>query len=319
MNRGALKMKTQVKALLLVTTGVAMLAAAGCAGVGSPMRKEVAQRIAAPSWMVERQIPAGPFALTAYERMHTRGAPADIYIEGDGLSWMSKTRASLDPTPKNPVALHLSSRDKTDNVAWLARPCQYSGLLDKSVPCDAAYWTDKRYAPEVAAAYGAALDEIKRRYDITGFNLVGFSGGGTIAAIMAGSRDDILSLRTVAGNLDHRAHSAFHGVSPLEGSLNPPEFAGKLATVPQVHFIGGQDNVVPPAILHSYLQAVGESSCVQYQFIQEAAHEEGWVDKWPDLMKIMPVCAGPAKEIDLYEDLDLPEPAFEFRETPSKP
>ena len=312
-------MKTQIKALLLVTTGIAMLAAAGCAGSGSPMRKEVAQRIAAPSWMVERQIPAGPFSLTAYERMHTHNAPADIYIEGDGLSWMSKSRASLDPTPKNPVALHLSSRDKADNVAWLARPCQYSGLLDETKPCDNTYWTDKRYSEEVIAAYNTALDEIRARYDIEGFNLVGFSGGGTIAAILAGQRDDVLTLRTVAGNLDHRAHSAFHQVSFLEGSLNPSDYAAKLATIPQVHFIGGQDEVVPPAILHSYLQSVGQSNCVDYKFIQEAAHEEGWVDKWPELLQITPECTGPAEEINVYEDLDIPEPEFEFRETPSKP
>lgn len=312
-------MKTQLKTILLATAGAGLLIAAGCAGTGVPMRHEVAQRLAAPSWMVEREIAAGPFSLTAYERMHTRHAPADVYIEGDGIAWMSKNRPSLNPTPQNPVALHLATRDKADNVAWLARPCQYTGLLEKDKPCDSAYWTDKRYALEVVAAYNEALDDIKARYDIENFNLIGFSGGGTIAALLAAQRPDVVSLRTVAGNLDHRAHSAFHNVSVLENSLNPPMFADKLANVPQVHFIGGQDEVVPPAVLHSYLQALGPSSCVEYQFIQEAAHEEGWVDKWPELLKTMPTCRGPMREIDLYSDLDVPEPIFEFREVPEKP
>jgi hypothetical protein len=93
----------------------------------------------------------------------------------------------------------------------------------------------------------------------------------------------------------------------LEGSLNPPEFADKLAGIPQYHFIGGQDEVVPPAILHSYLQAVGDTNCVKYQFIQEAAHDEGWVDKWPGLLKLTPSCEGPVLPFD-------PEPFARMRE-----
>ena len=310
-------MNTRTKSLLRVSTAFALLAAAACAG--APLKDDIANRLASPVWMVERQIPAGPFNLTVYERMHTRYAPADIYIEGDGQAWLSNTRLSLDPTPANPVALHLATRDKSDNLVWMARPCQYSGLIEKETPCDATYWTDKRFAPEVLAAYNAALDEIKQRWNIESFNLIGFSGGGAIASILAAQRSDVASLRTVAGNLDHQTHSAYHNVSTLDGSLNPPEFAAKLASVPQVHFIGGQDEVVPPAVLHSYLQAVGDSSCVQYKFIQEAQHEQGWVDKWPELLAIAPVCTGPAMEINVMQDLGLPEPEFDMGKTQNKP
>ena len=312
-------MKHQIRSALLVTTGLGLLLA-GCGTSTIAMREEVAQRIAAPSWMVERQIPAAPFALTAYERMHERFAPADIYIEGDGLAWMTKNRKSLNPTPKNPVGLHLASRDKAENVVWLARPCQFSGLLDDSTACDDAYWTNKRFAPEVISAYNAALDDIKKRYDIEGFNLIGFSGGGAIAALLAAQRVDVLSLRTVAGNLDHHAHSNYHNVSVLEGSLNPPDFAEKLTTMPQVHFIGGQDEVVPPAVLHSYLQALGPSNCVQYQFIHEAAHEEGWVQKWPEFLQMTPACSGLVQEIDFTDFPSMPEPRFITKpEKPEKP
>src|SRR5688572_2970340 len=70
---------------------------------------EVADRIASPAWMAERNITAGSFSLKAFERMHKRYAPADIYIEGDGKAWVAKNEASSDPTPLNPVALHLAS------------------------------------------------------------------------------------------------------------------------------------------------------------------------------------------------------------------
>jgi dienelactone hydrolase len=305
-------MKKNIAFTLLVTTGLA-LAVTGCVTSSPHMRQEVATRLASPAWLVKREIPAGPFALTAYERMHTRFASADVYIEGDGTAWVSKKRMSLNPTPKNPVALHLATRDNADNVAYLSRPCQYSGMLDPEANCSEEFWTGKRYSPEVLAAYNAALDEMKTRYDIEGFNLVGFSGGGTIAALLAAQRSDILSIRTVAGNLDHKAHSAWHQVAPLDASLNPPDFADTLKNVPQYHFIGGQDEVVPPAILHSYLQSLGPTACVQYKFIQEAEHEEGWVDKWPELLALQPTCAQEVQEVVEFEEF-VPEPIITPRD-----
>ena len=284
----------------------------------SPLPDEVAHRIASPAWMVERQVPAGRFTLTAYERMHTRHTFADIYIEGDGKAWVNRNNPSKDPTPINPVALHLASKDDAENVAYLARPCQFTGSSDKEVACDSDYWTGRRFSQEVIDSYNTALDEIKQRYDITGFNLVGYSGGGAIASILAAQREDVLTLRTVAGNLDHRAHSAYHKVSYLQGSMNPTDFAGRLTAIPQVHFTGGQDDVVPPAILESYLQQVGPSNCIQYKLVQEAAHDKGWVDKWPELLGITPRCTGPVQQMTV-ELPPEPEMNYTAPERPEKP
>lgn len=301
-----------------VPAALFLLATSSLGGCTHPViHEEVADRLANPAWMKERVIPAGRFALTVRERMHKRFAQADVYIEGDGKAWIGKHRASLDPTPVNPVALHLATRDLADNVVWMARPCQYTKLANKADgQCDAAYWTGKRFSPEVIDSYNQALDEIKRRYDIEGFNLVGFSGGGAVAAILAGQREDVHSLRTVAGNLDHKAHSAWHQVSPLTGSLNPPDFAGRLAAIPQVHFIGGQDEIVPPAVFNSYVQALGSTNCVQAKFVQEAAHDTGWVDKWPDLLAIAPECHG---EVAPYVIEEPPLAPIIAREKPDKP
>ena len=279
-----------------------------CGGSTIEMRQEIAQRIAAPSWMVKRQIPAGAFALTVYERMHERFAPANIYIEGDGLAWLSRTRKSFDPTPKNPVALHLAPRDKADNLVYLARPCQYSGRLDGAI-CDDAYWGQKRFAPEVIESYMAALDEIKKRYDIQGFNLVGYSGGAAVAALLAAERDDILSLRTVAGNLDHQAHSAYHDVSVLQDSLNPVDYTAHLALLPQYHFTGAHDTVVPSTIVQGYMNALPEGHCAKHEVVSDVDHETGWVDQWPDLLAKRPVCDGLS-----YETIELPP--FEPYEAP---
>lgn len=286
-----------IKNSVLAASALATLGLSGC--FTKPyMRDEIAKRVAMPAFMTDRQIAIDPFVITTWERMHERNAPATIYIEGDGLNWVSPKSKSLDPTPPNPVALHLAAHDLSENVAYLARPCQFTKLTDVTKPCDSAYWTNKRYAPEVIDTMSKALDDIKAQYGIDGFHLVGYSGGGAVAAILAAKRDDVLSLRTVAGNLDHEVHSNYHEVSPLTGSLNAVDFVGNLRDVPQHHYIGGQDEIVPPAILQSYLQTLGETNCVSYTFVQEAGHDEGWVEKWPELLKETAACSGPIQPAD---------------------
>ena len=246
---------------------------AACGGSYPLVRSEIAQRLAAPAFMVPRDVTAGPFTLLAYERMHKRGAPANIYIEDDGHA--PKPEASEDPTPLNPVALHLSTRDKAENVAWLARPCQYRWKKDDGSWCEEQHWRKERFSRQVIASYNAALNDIKKRYSIDDFNLIGVGGGAAIAAILAAERFDVKTLRSVAGNLDPEAYVAYHEIAPLEGSLSPLDFAGKLSRIPQYHFIGGQDDHIPPQIYNSFAQGIASMHCVQHELIQEAEHQKG--------------------------------------------
>lgn len=250
------------------------------------VRPDTARLLAAPAFMEERIIPAAPFALTAYERVRRMGGDADVYIEGDGQAWLSPRVPSLDPTPANPVALHLATRDDGPNVIYLARPCQYSRMLDNpKATCDMAWWTSKRLSAEVLDSLNAALGDIKTRYRIGKFNLIGYSGGGGAAVLLAAKRDDIASIRTVAGNLDHDTFTAYHNISPMSGSINPLKAADKITSIPQLHFIGEWDEVVPQSIVRNFLQAAGDGGCVHYEIVKEATHDKGWVNRWPDLLK----------------------------------
>jgi hypothetical protein len=309
-------MNTKFRALALaLMASSAALGMASCSSLPE-VRQVVAHNIASPAWLVERQIAAAPFSITAFERMHDHNAPADVYIEGDGLAWTSRNEASLDPTPTNPVALNLAAMDKARNVGYLARPCQFSKMLDKNTACPAKYWTSQRFAPEVIDAMNAALDNMKAIYDITEFNLIGFSGGANVAALLAERRTDVASLRTVAGNLDHKTHSEFHKVSYLENSLNAIDDARKLADTPQRHFIGGQDKIVPPILSAKFVQAVGSDRCADITLIQEASHEESWADKWPELLKMPVACKTPKAEPELVPYMP---PKKVEREKPEKP
>lgn len=315
-------MKFQNTKLSFIALAAASFTITACS-VPPALRDEVAARIASPAWMIERPIVASPFTLTAFERMHEKGEPVTIYIEGDGNADRASTlQVTLDPTPINPVALHLAAVDKSSNVAYIARPCQFSDTphYDHRVKtqgkCNSDYWENKRFSPEVITAYNTALDNIENQYSTNGFNLVGYDGGGAIAAILAAKRDDVLSLRTIAGNLDHTAQSVYLGLPPLDGSLNAVDFADDLVDVPQHHYIGGQDESIKPAVLNSYLQAIGNSACVEHTLIQDAEHARGWVEKWPTLLREdLPTCS---KRIKEFEPLDIPEPIFVPRMTGDK-
>lgn len=305
----------------LKTILLASLVLGGCITTTLPiMRVETAQRIAAPAWMIKRDIPASPYLLRAYERMHERHAAANVYIEGDGSLWTSPKEWDFDPTPKNPVALHLASKDKAENVVYLGRPCQFNDtLLDGKTPCGGDVWGKGRYGKDVIESYNTALNEIARRYDIEGFHLIGYSGGGAVASLLAAERKDVLSLRTVSGVLDHKAQSNLLQSPPLGASLNPVNETATLQDIPQYHFIGGQDLYVPPVVFHSYMQAMPSSHCVNSMLVQEAGHEDGWVNKWPELLEL-PVTCGKGK---MPADFDMDAaPVIEpipYHEKPEKP
>jgi hypothetical protein len=225
---------------------------------------------------------ADTFILATYGRVAEPGATARVYIEGDGLAYMGRSEPSLDPTPTNPVALNLAALDPAPNVVWIARPCQYEKF--SLTQCSQEYWTSKRFAPEVIAAYTRALDMLKTQYHFTGFELVGFSGGGAVAALAAAGRSDVINLRTVGGNLDHEAFNAYHQVSPMPQSLNPRDVAVKLAHLPQRHFTGAKDDIVPSLVYDSYARAAGPSTCLHHDIVEGVSHEKGWEAEWPQLL-----------------------------------
>ncbi|MBI1301717.1 MAG: hypothetical protein GC137_08690 [Alphaproteobacteria bacterium] len=277
---------------------------------------ETAQRLAAPAWMIKRDISASPFVLRAYERIHEKGSFANLYIEGDGIKNGFIPSVTPNPTPTNPVGLHLATKDKAENLVYLARPCQYTGMIDVEKPCDPVYFNDKKFSPDVIDAYNTALNNIKRQYDIRGFHLIGYSGGAAIAALLAAQRDDVQSLRTVAGVLDTDAYHTIHGKAPLTDSFNPAQQASDLTKMPQYHFVGGQDAVVPPSVLHSYLQGMPPSTCVQTLLVQEASHDAGWVEKWPDLLTLKPECGIHGEQTPLPESLPYVETSKPYFKQP---
>ncbi|MCF6267200.1 MAG: hypothetical protein L3J57_11740 [Desulfuromusa sp.] len=204
-----------------------------------------------------------------------------VYIEGDGLAWRTRRHLSTDPTPVDPLALRLMLADSTGDKLYVARPCQYI----QSPSCAPRFWSSDRYGAEVVNALSEALDRVKLTKGYRQLELVGYSGGASIALLLAAQRSDVLSVRTVAGNLDPDAFCRLHRVTPLTGSLNPVNFADKLQYIPQLHFIGKEDSIVPVDIFNSYRDHFADQHNIHTYIVPDMSHSAGWVERWSDLVK----------------------------------
>lgn len=262
---------------------LALLLLVGCAS-WSPFtdRKKAADQIARDGGFHKSFIQTTSFPLTAYVRFVRPGHPLTIYIEGDGSAWLSRTWRADDPTPKTPLVLTLAGMDPAANVAYLARPGQYAA--DGTSPCDPACWSDRRFSPEVVAAMNEAVEALRISAKANQIHLIGYSGGAAVAVLVAAQRTDVASLRTIAGNLDPDALNRHHSVNPLQGSLNPMAVAATLRNLPQRHFVGSDDAVVPPFIAQSFVKCLGGADGREITVVPGASHAEGWREHWPDLL-----------------------------------
>lgn len=208
-----------------------------------------------------------------------------IYIEGDGRAWLKSNRPSVNPTPVNPLVHRLMAEDPSPDIAYLAQPCQFQ-MNDN---CHSELWTFKRYSSQVVDNMNQAVSLMKAMGSYQHIELVGYSGGGTIALLLAAKREDVVSVRTVAGNLVPHYFNQLHKVTAMPEAINPVTFARQLATVPQLHFVGIDDPVVPLSLSKYYKQALVDSACVQLKTVN-ADHHSGWATQWADLLQQPPQC-----------------------------
>ncbi len=229
-----------------------MLALSACAGMTPQARRQHADALATAKGWQKLLLPSGDFVLTAYvPAAIVTSDTLTVYIEGDGFAWLTSSQPSSDPTPRDPIGLKLALKNTRGAAAYLARPCQYMEESDAR-ECAAAYWTDRRFALQVIEASDRAIDALKQRAHADKLMLVGYSGGGAVAALVAARRRDVVQLVTIAGNLDHPVWTTLHRVSPLTGSLNPADAWRDLQNIPQMHFVGGRDKNMPVEIVNAY-------------------------------------------------------------------
>jgi hypothetical protein len=226
-------------------------------------------------------VPAPPFRLTVYL---PAGEPPPsglwhVYLTGDGTPWERGRYPSQDPTPRRPLVLELMDRDPGPRLL-LHRPCY--GRHPPDPACHPRLWTDQRYGEVVVDAMDQALDHLVSERGIDGLVLIGHSGGGLLARLLAGQREDVQALVTIAANLDHAAWTHHHGYLPLAGSLDladaPPLDAGIL----QWHLVGSRDRLVPTALVQ---RGARHDPHARVEVVDGFDHRCCWVEAWPGLLE----------------------------------
>jgi len=245
----------------------------------------MAENIAASAGFSKKFVQGGKFLFTTFQKNLTAHKPFAIYIEGDGQIVKGGV-ISTDPTPRIPMLLTLITLDKRENLVYLARPCQHTPM-ELNPNCHKEYWLDKRMSEDSIESMNDAIQHIAGNNPV---DLVGFSGGGGMAVLIAARNNHVRSIITISGNLDIVGFTLFHRTRPMNGSLNPLDYAKQINNIPQLHLSGGKDTIVPSLIAENYIKASGDTKCIQHKIIPNNTHIKGWDKVWESILEINVKC-----------------------------
>lgn len=212
-------------------------------------------------------------------KVKNKGNELHVYLDGDGTPWINNRWISEDPTTRNPLLFRLMSLD-TEQAVYLGRPC-YHGFSD-TPPCHPGLWTNERYSAVVIKTMAAALDHILKPLRTKRVILIGYSGGGTLALLLAEQVQNLQGIVTIAGNLDIEAWSSLHGYAPLIGSKNPAQQPPLNPALFQLHLAGGKDQNVPVSLIRPTAQ---HQDSAQLLLMPEFDHTCCWEEIWPMVLK----------------------------------
>ncbi|MBT5812557.1 MAG: alpha/beta hydrolase, partial [Rhodospirillaceae bacterium] len=148
-----------------------------------------------------------------------------------------------------------------------------------------AYWSSHRYSEEVVASMSDAVEQAKRESGARRVRLFGYSGGGALAVLIAARRTDVIGVTTLAANLDHQFWTQQGGMTPLYGSLNPAHVANEISHIPQIHFIGEDDETVPNSVAYAYMSDIKDTSRIRIVKLPDMDHTCCWVEPWKNLLR----------------------------------
>ena len=251
----------------------------GCSFIATPQERHAdTQKLASIHKWNENIINTKNFALESFipSNYSTHNDLITIFIEGDGFAWVTRHEPSDNPTPKSPVALKIALSLDTSNSAYLSRPCQ--NTFDNNFRnCTQSLWTDERFNDEIVDSMDEALTQLKQKFNAKKIRLVGYSGGGVIALLLANKRSDITKVITVASNIDTDAWVKYHDITPLHVK-NPALLSEKLKSIAQIHYVGSDDEIVPLAITQSYISHFPVKNSSEVHIVDGFTHYCCWED-----------------------------------------
>ena len=200
-----------------------------------------------------------------------------IYLGGDGVPWRGD-RPAVNPDGRGVLAAELSLTDSRPAI-YLGRPCYHWSEMPAT--CTGSRWTSERYSRETVALLASAVESLQLRSEAESLILIGYSGGGVLALMVAEQIDAVTRVVTVAANLDTDAWTTFHDLLPLEGSLNPAASLAAPTHFEQIHLQGTNDDIVPAATTNAYRDAHPEALFLS---VEGFGHRCCWREHWRGIL-----------------------------------
>lgn len=257
----------------------------GCASDSTSSRK--IDDVAGINGFRRVEVQTSSFLITTYQKITSEKLPYVFYIEGDGRVTIAGGRGiSPNPTPSSTIFFDLAVLDSRPNVVYVARPCQHIKMEYNKRCSDRSYWTDKRFSDDSVESINEVINKVNNGQK---FSLIGYSGGGAIAILVAARNDLVKDIITLGGNLDHEEFTKSHYVPAMKGSLNPINYAQNIRQIPQLHLVGGKDRVVYPNIARKYVLK-SNSVCVHEKIFPNNTHSKGWDEVWAQILSTPLTC-----------------------------
>lgn len=250
-----------------------LLLITGCSTASSSFAIKASQ-----SGFKSTQIQGLNYQHTLYKNKVSNKGVLHVYLGGDGTPWFKRRYITRDPTPLKPIMLDLMKRDQVASL-YLGRPCYHQDTMPSN--CDNSLWTNKRYSPLVVNNMVTALKRYIKQHNIRKVNLFGFSGGGTLAMLLAPQIQEVNAVVTLAGNLDTDAWTTHHGYSPLSGSLNPALQPPLPANIQQFHYLAEKDKNV---LIKLVKPVIKRQKNARLTIIKQADHHCCWLQNWRKIL-----------------------------------
>lgn len=216
--------------------------------------------VTVPKSFLYKEAATQTHTLASWQKITNPKAPLRIYVEGDGYAFDKYGNPTDDPTPKSTLVRELAFNDPNPNVAYVARPCQFV----KTGLCTQKAWSTGRFSQEAVQALYEASKAMAGGREII---YIGYSGGALLTGLVIQEYSDLKVKKwiTLAGLLDHKAWSDYMHLYPLSHSLNLTKFPD----IPQIHFIGDRDNIIPLP----FMQKITKGS--NLVIVKNAGHNKG--------------------------------------------
>lgn len=299
-------MRSSVKGFPCTILAVGVFTAPLICACASPTHR--ADMIAAEAGLAKSVHWSGKFHHVVYSSRSPHSDLLLMFLEGDGTPWVKGgTEVARDPTAHRPLALNLAVRTHVGSVIYLGRPC-YLGFA-RLAECRPEDWTSGRYSTSIVGSLVAVANRLISERHARQVVLIGHSGGGTLAVLMAPHISNLRAVITIGANLDVAAWTQLHGYLPLRSSLDPAQAPSLSPIIAEIDFVGARDTNVPPTILGPYF---ARHPRAHLRIIARFDHRCCWVRAWSGLLpEILRVAEVPPQGVATAPEVVGPSPSLD--------